>query len=338
MEELLYRINQEELKLSELVEENNSLESNYIHQKVRYFNEDRPILLHNLLTEIENKTLEESPFTNLDLLNSMVQEYENEANQIINENQMMEAEVEQKRYELLNLLKQFKVKTPKVMIKKPDNNCSSDVENLARKIANEIEDVNEDQLIRYLARGREDDSNVSVLDKAKEFGLIKYNIAVAKRTKELMEELINKISKIDIEYKDQIDKQHENLIQAFDQANFDLKRIISEDNNSSIDDISIDENKWNNLEQIDLEMNNLRTRLLNTLNDKSIIQIPTELSNNEKEKESLLNCLNVLKESNSKLLLHLQDLAEKRVVDRQIYSEDEIRNLIKEYNELKLNE
>ena len=85
-------------------------------------------------------------------------------------------------------------------------------------------------------------------------------------------------------------------------------------------------------------MNNLRTRLLNTLNDKSIIQIPTELSNNEKEKESLLNCLNVLKESNSKLLLHLQDLAEKRVVDRQIYSEDEIRNLIKEYNELKLNE
>lgn len=338
MEELLYRINQEELKLSELVEENNSLESNYIHQKVRYFNEDRPILLHNLLTEIENKTLEESPFTNLDLLNSMVQEYENEANQIINENQMMETEVEQKRYELLNLLKQFKVKTPKVMIKKPDNNCSSDVENLARKIANEIEDVNEDQLIRYLARGREDDSNVSVLDKAKEFGLIKYNIAVAKRTKELMEELINKISKIDIEYKDQIDKQHENLIQAFDQANFDLKRIISEDNNSSIDDISIDENKWNNLEQIDLEMNNLRTRLLNTLNDKSIIQIPTELSNNEKEKESLLNCLNVLKESNSKLLLHLQDLAEKRVVDRQIYSEDEIRNLIKEYNELKLNE
>ena len=338
MEELLYRINQEELKLSELVEENNSLESNYIHQKVRYFNEDRPILLHNLLTEIENKTLEESPFTNLDLLNSMVQEYENEANQIINENQMMETEVEQKRYELLNLLKQFKVKTPKVMIKKPDNNCSSDVENLARKIANEIEDVNEDQLIRYLARGREDDSNVSVLDKAKEFGLIKYNIAVDKRTKELMEELINKISKIDIEYKDQIDKQHENLIQAFDQANFDLKRIISEDNNSSIDDISIDENKWNNLEQIDLEMNNLRTRLLNTLNDKSIIQIPTELSNNEKEKESLLNCLNVLKESNSKLLLHLQDLAEKRVVDRQIYSEDEIRNLIKEYNELKLNE
>ena len=155
--ELLYRINQEELKLSELVEENNSLESNYIHQNVRYFNEDRPILLHNLLTEIENKTLEESPFTNLDLLNSMVQEYENEANQIINENQMMETEVEQKRYELLNLLKQFKVKTPKVMIKKPDNNCSSDVENLARKIANEIEDVNEDQLIRYLARGREDD-------------------------------------------------------------------------------------------------------------------------------------------------------------------------------------
>lgn len=335
--ELLSRTAREERRLARLVEENNALECNYVQRRVHRANEERPAMLRDMLADAERSALAGSPLTNRALLEREVRAYEAGAAAVRSENMMLESEVEQKRFELLRALRQLRARAPRVAVRPPDSNCSSDVEGLARRIAQEIEGVDEEELVRYLARGREDAVRAPVRDRARELGLARYNIAVAKRTRELMLELIERIEKEGAERDDGVDEQHEELVQAFQEARDALDGIADEEEDG-VDGVPVDEEKWGNLEKLEEEMGALRTKLLNTLNDKSIIQIPAELSNNEREKEALVNCLDALRESNAKMFAHLQDLAEKRIVDRQIYTEDEVRDIVREYNELKLNE
>ncbi|KAH0794798.1 hypothetical protein GPJ56_001345 [Histomonas meleagridis] len=331
---LLNQIHQQEQRLAELIEENNSLESGYLHQKIKYFKEERPILLHNLMTEIESETLQNSPFANSDLLIESINQYNTKKELLDIENTQLSEYVDSQRNELLSLLKQFREpEQPKIIIKPPDTSCSTEVEQLARQIAQEIDKVSEDDLVKYLARGPSDGSQEVTIEKAKELGQLNYSLKCSSTATNLMQTLISRIQQIDIQVQDTIDEQHMQLLNTLDNATNVMNGLLHEDEFSGADS---NEDNWKYLESLEEDVKLMRKRLLAAVSDGSKIQIPSEMVDTEREKSVLNHCLEVLKESNAKMIEHLHNLTEQGIVDYQIHSEDEVKQIIAQYNEMKL--
>ena len=304
--DLFEEIKSYENKLKELVEENNILESQSILNYYKYLNQDKPRRLQNLLTNIEHSIYNSNTDCNPEYALQLTSDFTERANQLEIETQMINEECEEKRQELLNILKEIneiseepdinQIQTPSF-----DSRCSEEVEKLSREFSNLINDVNEEDLVSFLARGGSNSDDIDIIEKVKTLAKIRYQTRCAIIINEALSSTNEQLYSQDFQDLSSISNGVDNLTQTFENLTNELKNL-SKCEIPEIDD-SIISNTIKKIEESTSILLPLRSKLQNALYSDSII--PPGIGNSEKEKETLNECIKVLKESISNIYNYL---------------------------------
>ena len=343
--ELLKLISQKEQELSLAINENNQLEASALLQSYSYFKQERPKQLQNIFAELEGNIYKESYqeiLEQIDDFNQQNQSYEEKC-------QQLRESCERKRTQLLSYLKHVKelrTNEQKTQLKVPqfDSKCSVEVENLVRRFANEIEEVNEEELIALLARGKSEIDMQQMVEKAKTLANLKYRIKCETIVNDTLQEANNKLNELSHETYPNIGEGSLQLSRIFDELSDELDRISqiddSNEQNEQTNNEEENEHQENLMREID-ELNQevlvLRQRLLNVISSESSIPMPPEISNAEHEKEAMRECIDVLSQSIQTFIDFLNSIEDGNIIDTKIATEDEVREELQRNEELKQN-
>lgn len=332
-----------ELDLAKLLNENNSLEGSYLKQLYQHIRKDRPIQIWNIFAEVEQETFNTDNLMNIDFLNDKIRQYYDDFTSTQDEINQLSFKVENLRQNLRKIIcniDSYRIHDENpLFIGNPDENCSKDVERLAREVAKSIVGVDENQLIQYLARGPAKKSEEYILEKTKALCEKRYQLKQLKVTKKILKRLNDRIVTLqesENKWEQEINPNNSNnfelLSNAFDDAASNISQISSGD---PINDDSDLDQKWRELQKMSEEIKGVRDQLFNTVKSETEIPLPKEFTLPDKEKEALIQTRDSLIESNKLLTEYLQKIREHGIVDSTIFSPEEVRNILNVYNELK---
>ncbi|OHT06608.1 hypothetical protein TRFO_25276 [Tritrichomonas foetus] len=332
---------QNETSLYNALEENNSLEAEYLSQSYQKIYNERPIQIRNIFAQVEKDVFQSDFMMNENFLRSSIENFKNEINQIQPEIEQLSSTVESQRHELLQILREIDSvryhPTNQAYIEKPEETCSKEVEKLAREFAYSIDDVNEDDLIQYLARGKEIQSDQQILQEASQLARNQSKHKQLVLSKKILQRLDQEITNLvnnnnDSDFNGSNNCEKVNLSDAFDSAAESLSQIKSNDSNG--DDDSLTE-KWTQLQNVADEIKVVRSQLLDAVAADGSVPLPQEFSFPEREKAALKQTLEALTESNRLLAEYLKRLTSQGIVDTRVMPPDEARQIVARFNELK---
>lgn len=328
-----------ENELAKLLNENNSLEKKYLEQLYRHISKDRPIQIRNIFAEIEEDAYKNDSMMNSDFLSDSISQYDTNFLSLQDEIDELSAFVDNQRQDLHQIICKIDathaLEENSASNEQPSEKYSQQIEDLARKVAYSIDDVDEKQLIQYLARGPARQSEQDILDKTYSLCEKKYELNQLKITKKMLTHLNNQIMSLQTRehsWEQQHNPNSELLSDAFDVAASNISEITSEDQLN--EDSQIDK-KWEALQEMSKDIRIGREQLFNYIKSENEIPLPQEFTLPEKEKEALEQTLDSLIESNRLLTEYLQSIREKGIVESMILPPDEVRDIFDQYNELK---
>ena len=333
------QIQHNENTLCSILEANNELEAEILSMKYQQIFKDRPINVKNIFAEVQTQLFESDMMMKEDFLLSSIHQFDQEAERMKSCVEQLTIQVEQQRQQLLSIIREIDSTQTKLTypptIERPEETCSEQVEKLARTIAYSIDDVNEDELIQYLARGKSVQSEQQILERTRVLCEKKYNLRQYKVSKKILKEIDERLNNL-IEYENtNVDldlNEKENLSNIFDESANYLSQISANELN---EDDSTQNEQWEQLQKISEKINVVRTQLLESIKNEDSIPLPQEFSFPEREKAALEQTLWALQESNNQLLQYLHKLSAQGILDSKILSQEEARQIVARYNELK---
>lgn len=322
-----------EKQLSKAVEINNQLEASALLQTYMYYKQERPKKLQSVLQEMEKILYknEEELAVETQQLNEQSQNLENEAQEIY-------SECEDKRQQLALILKQISTmrEFPKSAENIPpsfDKMCSQQVEQLARQFASMVDDVDQQDLVMLLARGKSDFDIDQIIEKARTLGQIRYQVKCMTLVIQVLEKANETLRKMDYENFPNIANGSHELSQVLDRISNELSNI-TQDEDAQPELPNVDA-KMEQISSLQNQLHVLRQRLQNSLSSDATFPMPPEISNSEMEKEAMKECINALKQSTQSFIEYLNKIDSENIVDSRIATEEEVRNILKRYEELK---
>jgi len=316
-----------EKRLSQLIGENNELESEVIQQSYIHLNQNRPKRLQSVLIDIENYVYDSKNEANPDYSVQLTRDFNERSDSIESDCEDLNSRCENKRQELLDVLKQINdldddYKDPEPLLPSFDSRCSEEVEKLAREFAELIKEVDEEKLIAYLARGPSTISIESSIEKIREIGRIRYQIRSASIISDALSKANDQLRNQNNDDVFSIADGSEELAYHFQELAKKLGTISMEDN-IDIDSSNI-QRATQNIIEASKPQENLRNRLRTGIINQTLI--PKDIRNPENEKEALSNCLETLQQSISTVYQFLKDLEGKGLIECRIETEEVVRN------------
>ncbi|EAX88065.1 hypothetical protein TVAG_143770 [Trichomonas vaginalis G3] len=330
---LLNEIANLEKQLSKAVEINNQLEASALLQSYIYYKQERPKRLQSVFQEMEK-----SLYKTEDELTKETHELNSQSEDLERESKQIHTECENKRKKLADLLKEISKmrETAKpIEITPPsfDKMCSRQVEQLARQFAATVGDVNEEDLIMFLARGKSDIDIEQIIEKARALGQARYQVKCMSLVIECLEKANETLRNLDYDDFHNTADGATTLSNTLDYISNQLSTIAQE-----ADTIPVSSNVQQQMDEINElqeKLRQLRQRLINALSSDSAFPMPPEISNSEMEKEAMKECINALKQSSQSFIEYLNRIDSENIIDTRIATEDEIRNILQRYEELK---
>lgn len=335
-----------EMELANLLKSNNSLEKSYLKLLYNHIHKDRPIQIRNIFARVEEEAFRNDIMLNSDILSGLIDKEKNDFASIQDEIERATAAVEDQRQDLRKIIREIDTvvhshednSTP---IEEPDKKCSKAVEDLVREIAYKIDDVEEDDLIQYLARGPAHQTEQDVLDNTKKLCQKRYELKQLTTMQKILKDLDDRITSLkgaedqwerEINPNNHLFYDYDLLSDKFDEAAANISKIKSEEESDENSEI---EKKWKQLQQLSNEIKDSRTQLFNSIRSESEIPLPKEFTQPEREKAALEQTLNSLIESNRLLTEYLQEISKHGINDSVVLSPEEVREILYQYNELK---
>lgn len=333
---------QNEIELAKLLDDNNSLEKSYLKQLYQHIHKDRPQQIRNIFAEIEEEVFKDDNMMNSDFLIDSIRKNNSELASIQDEIDQLSNNVDDQRQNLHSIICEIDenhvYEENSTLIEEPDKECSPQVQDLVREIAYSIDEVNEDDLVQYLARGPARQSEQEVLNKVNDLCAKRYELNQLKITNRILRRLndeINSLQNSEHRWEQNVSPNpydFEQLSNAFDNAATNISKIASKDQSDGESEFDYN---WIKLQQMSKEIKDARDQLFNTIKSENEIPLPKEFTLPEKEKEALKQTLNSLIESNRLLTDYLQKIREHGIVESMIYPPEEVREIFDQYNELK---
>jgi HAMP domain-containing protein len=329
---VLDQIREYESVFAQLINENNQLECEFLEGEAQWVGRDRPIALHNALVKLEREHFSDESECNPDFVDRATREYLNEVPALSEEVSGLSQTVGQKRQvlsEIIEALMESEATTPRAKV--TVSSCSEEVENLARQFAQSVDEVDHEDLVTYLARGPETCDMDSLIRKAKELAEIRFNCRTARATNQLLHGLIPRVEKLLWHSTDDSDAQVDELVDKLIGSTETLAELHEEmPNNAECVEPSRDE-----VDALVREVEGLRQKVLAVVSRKNDVPLPLEITNPEKEKLALTDCLASLQSSIDALFGYLSKLRDEGIVDSRIYTFEEVEAVAHRYSELK---
>ena len=336
--QLLAMIAEAEQSLCSKIDENNQLEAYALAQSYSYFKQEQPKKLQQVFADMESSIYESN---SSEKIAQQTFEFTKKAETLEREAKSISSECEEKRGHLLNLLREvneirLRIKeNEKSELKAPqfDSNCSQEVEKLARQFASTVDDVNEEDLISLLARGKSEVNMDEIVEKAKKIAQLRYMIKCETIVNDTLASANQKLQDMTQETYPNIGEGAESLSNTLSELSNQLKSIAIEEHEDNVGDDNTEQ--LERISELNKEISSLRDRLLHSISSDSSIPMPNEISNAEQEKEAMRECISVLSQSTQSFIEYLNSIDKEDVIDTSIATEDEIREELRRYNELK---
>jgi hypothetical protein len=324
------QIQESETRLSKLLEENNTLELSSLTRQYELQGVDRPILLHNLLVDLERELFtSDVSESNPDFVASALSDLQRRIPVLLGEIDALTPIVNSKRDELLAILQQVRALRPQpTRAASPlPGHSSPDVESLAREWASAVASNDKDALVRMLARGPATTTPAAFAARAAELAELQGDMQVAQVLNTHLAALIPRVEGIDTAPLDAVT----GLAREFDAAATELAKIAG----GNEQDAKIGGgDAWQRVEAAVEELTEMRRSIAKAAKRGVGTRVPASVVDSEREKTALRECTNTLAESIAVLGGWLAQLQEEGIVDTRIYSIDEVRGIVRRHAEL----
>jgi hypothetical protein len=321
-----------ESRLSALIQENNSLELGAATRQFEYLHRDRPTALHNLLVDTESSLYGNSSLGNPQYIEHTLLTERQEIPRLDSAISDLTARVDAKRTHLLSLLRQVQTdRPPPAPVPGPGSTCGPEIESLARQWTSEIDDVDHNELINFLARGPADFTPDEFLEKSKTVAELRFDLQVSDLVNHHLQILIPQIDQIAAACPCDSEVGIAELSAQFEQASNELEKLVE----TEVSNEPVDLGPWEEIERTVGEIEVLRINLRRVIEDSGGLSCVGNLADVAQEKEALRRGLEVLNASIEVLGGYLEELQEKGVVDSKVYSAEEIREIRQRWRQLK---
>lgn len=319
--ELYKQIQKFECSLTELLNENNALEGNYLKSLYDQGYKDRNKQIQKVFREIENQLSRQEEY-------SSDTEYQPD-NSLQDEIEHLTEIVEEKRWGLLQKIREINEihthhQTPRSS-NEPLESYRQEINEKAKNYADlfENEGFDENALIAFLARGPAMQNNEQLLCEIDEICQKRHQLNQLKTSVQLLQEFKNILCNSEETI---TNLSQTALSQSFEQAINELPLHSENDNQIDL--------KWDAIQKLTEELQVEREQLKHNLQSDTEIPLPREFSNPQNEKVALRQTLNSLIESNRQLKNYLEDLRFKGIVTSTILPLEEVEQTLHKHREL----